>query len=305
MNAYEQKQKKSVSASAVIRIVIWSVVLAILAGLFAAAMICADGWHFGRLSLSGGYTYDDPDSYFVGGGTSTETVTAVDISWINGDIDVLATDDDFVTIRDDYEGDNEDYRLRWKIENGRLTVKFRKSYWSFGMSNDVPVKKLTVLIPRDMLSAGGMKKVEIATVESAVTFEGSTGEMSFDSVDGKLTIRGHVGNLDVDSVDVRLDYTGSFGQADFDAVNITATMRLTAARSMDVDGVDNDITLYLSDSITGFAVESDGVDDHVIINGFDGLTSQKDWDYYWGDGSFTIDMDGVSPQLKIEKETND
>ncbi len=301
-----QMSKRPISGSAVARIVIWSAVLLILCAFFAAGVLGTvmngRGSFFGIFSF-GGYSYEDADSYTIGGGTSTSHVKDVEIDWLSGDIEILPTDGDTITIQEDYTGTDEDTRLRWKIEDGELSVKFCKPYRFFGGSKDCPSKKLTLLIPKTMLDAMG--DVEIDSVDSHVTFMGRAEELSVDAVSGKLTVNGHADELNIDSVEMDVDYTGTVRYVDLDGVEIKAVMHVTSALNFDIGGVDNDVTLYFSDDITGFSVDHASVSSSVTINGYENVTIRDKKDRYWGDGSITIDMHGVDVQLKIEKETND
>ncbi len=69
----EYEVKKKVNGGAVARIVIWSVVLVLLVGVFVGVMVFGDD---GFIHL-GGYVYEEADSYNVGSGEITDTVTAL------------------------------------------------------------------------------------------------------------------------------------------------------------------------------------------------------------------------------------
>ncbi len=298
-------QKRPVSGSAVVRIVIWSVVLLVLCTVFVLSIVgtaLGGTWRaFTGFSI-GGYTYEDADTYTVGNGQTTETITELDIDWVNGDIEIIPTNDTTITISEDYAGTDEDLRLRWKVEDGELKIKYRSSYWAFGIMSNVAAKKLTVQIPENMLD--GMEEVDIDTVESKVIYTGNAEEFSFDSVDGHLVAIGAFGELNLDSVEARVELTGSVKAGNIDGVSITAVMHLSSAKTLDIDGVDNDVTLYLADTVTGFFVEHESFGGSATINGFSDVTTRNKDDRYWGDGSFKIDMDGVDAKLTIEKETN-
>ncbi len=304
MNLYtDQKPKKRpISGSAVARIIIWSAVLIILCAVFVLGILAGTfGELFGRISF-GGYTYPDPDSYEIGGGSTDQTVRDIDIDWLAGDIEILPAAEGVteITISEDYAGEDPDDQLRWRVFDGELEIKFRKSSW--GVVNDVPEKKLTIRIPQAMLETLG--EVDIETVNSEVNFKGYAEELSFNGVDGRLVVAGTVGELNIDGGNAGVDFTGTLGRGDFDGVDITATLRLDGARELDVDGVDTHVTLYLGDAITGFGVAQSSVGGSVIVNGFDGVSARNGYDYYWGDGSLRIDSDGVDAKLKIEKTTN-
>ncbi len=301
------KQKRPISRSAVARIVIWSVVLVILCGVFAVSMLAsAMGGiltSFGSFSL-GGYFYSDADSYQIGGGTLAETVTDLDIQWAGGQIEILPAAEGVteITVTEDYNGAEEDDRLRWRLYNGELQIKYRAPSWWIGTGR-APNKKLTIRMPQATLEAMG--EVRIQSTNSRITFEGNARELSVDGVDGKLTVNGRVDELDIDWVDADVDFTGTLGSANLDGVDIKAVFRLDAARELEIDGVDQDITIYLADTVTGFRVSRDSLGGSIRTDGFDEVSSRDDYDRYWGDGSLKIEADGVDSKLKIEKLTKD
>lgn len=324
MNLYteDKKKKRPVSTSAIVRIVIWSLVLVILCGVFS---LCMFGTAFGGgiwkgLGMIGGYSYKDAASYNVGAGQEEASVSEIDIEWWCGNIDIVPVEGESVIIEEDYTGDDEDLRVRWKIENGKLRVQYRAPCWFIGWVN-VPAKKLTIGIPASMLE--NLKDVNIDSVDSDVTFAGNTEELSLDLVDGSLTASGRIGQLNLDGVDyhanvngsierldldgvaIRANVSGSVQKVDVDGINLTIELHLTEGMDVDVDGVDTTVSLYLADSITGFAVRKDGMAGKATITGYEGVTEKGEYDEYWGDGSLRIDLDGIDSELKIEKETKD
>ncbi len=309
MNTYiPTPPKRPVSASAVVRIVIWSVVLAILVALFVLGMLQAAAGS-GHLQLNwknisfGGYTYEGADTYQVGGGTTEDTVRDIDIDWLNGCIQIIPTDEAVVSIEESYSGEREELCMRWRVVDGKLTVKYRAPYWMFGITESFPDKNLTIYVPRTMLE--DMGRVSVEAVEADMTFVGNATAVSLEAVEGDMTVTGSVGALDVDTVEGAITFTGALGEGDIDGVETTVIMHLTAARSLDIDGVENDVTLYLSDAFTGFSVLRDGIGSGVTVDevAFDDVSQHGDYEAYWGDGSFRVDMDGVSAKLFITKET--
>lgn len=304
MNEIKQ-EKRPVNKSAVVKIVIWSVVFCLLSGILLAGI--AGGVEnlniFGLPGVHisfGGFTYEDADEYSVGDAAVKATVTDLEINWAAGSITVIPSDTDEIRVTEAYSGDDNDLRLRWRIKNGKLTVQFRKST-VFGTSNSVS-KDLTVAIPAAMLEA--MDEVEIHTVSGDVRFTGNANEFTLEAVEGNLTVEGDVGDLEVDAVDGNLTFTGSVRTAAVACANTDVTMYLDMATALSFDQVDGDVHLYLSDEIKGFSAELDSISGEISVEGFDiGSVSGKST--RWGDGSLRIEMDGVGAELEIKKLTND
>jgi len=298
---YEMKQKKSVNKSAVVRIVIWSVVLAILVGAFVCAMIFeGDNVMFGIHINVSGYKYDDADSYRVGGGESTDTITALDINWIDGSVDIVAVDGDKITISETYDGEDEDKRLRWKVENGKLTVKYCKSGRLTATKKSLN-KQLTVEVPRAMLES--MSTVDVELVSADLNLRGvKANEMDVESVSGKIMIEGTITELGIETVSGDLDLVGYIERANIEGVSATLkTTLLNDWATLDIETVSGNIEVYLPESTTtGFEAIMDAVSGSIQVEGFDDLTQKKSYCRY-GDGGIRMNVDAVSGNLKIRK----
>ena len=293
-----EKKKRPVSASAVVRIVIWSIVLCLLTGLFALAMFRETFGH-GGISLGFGGDYYNDDEFSVGNGTTDRTITALDIDWVAGDVTVAVSDGDRVEIFEDYDGEEAD-RLRWKVEGGELIVKFRKPSWfDEGYADDG--KNLTVLIPASM--ADGLDEIQIETVHSTQDVRVSARELELSSVSGSMTVRGDYGTADIETVSGGLDFEGRFKNGNFEGVSAGVNIRLLEqAKTLDMETVSGNLTLVLPESTTGFCVDTDSVSGHTDIRGFN-LESGSN--KKWGDGSMKIQMESVSGKLIVEKKTED
>lgn len=294
MTRYHHEEKRPVSASAVARIVIWSVVLCVLVGLFTWSMMGE-----GLLSVSfGGYTYDDT-GFSAGNGTTRETIHGISVDWLAGDVTVTAADGDEIVITEDYDGGREELRLRWKVENGELVVKYAKPF-RFGLKG-TESKKLTLAIPAAMLEAMG--DVEIEAVDGSIAYNGNADGLSLEAVDGEIAVNGDIGELDVDGVNLQIIFRGAVRKADVECVDATVDMYLDMATELNFDLVDGDIAVYLSEEITGFSVEMDALSKGVDAEGFDGLQELSRGNTRWGDGRLRILVDGVDADVKIRKLT--
>ncbi len=298
--------KRPVRGSAVVGIVIWSLVFCLL-GLILLGSVT--GIHteidvFGlpgvHLNL-GGFTYKDTDEYTVGDASISDTVSDLEINWLEGSITIIPSDTDEIRITEEYGGDDSDLRLRWRVKNGKLTIQFRKSTF-FGTSSSVR-KDLTVAIPAVMLEVMG--EVEITTVSGGISFTGNADELTLDAVNGDLTVSGDIGELEIHAVEGKVTFTGGVRDADVSCVAATAVMRLDMATALSFEQVDGDVELYLSEEITGFSVKMDSLKTEINAEDFEDMHYLDDGSAKWGDGSLRISMDGLKSKLKIKKLTND
>lgn len=299
-------EKRPVNKRAVVKIVIWSLVFCLL-GLILLGSVT--GIHteidvFGlpgvHLNL-GGFTYKDADEYTVGDASISDTVSDLEINWLEGSIAIIPSDTDEICITEKYGGDDSDLRLRWRVKNGKLTIQFRKSTF-FGTSRSVR-KDLTVAIPAVMLEAMG--EVEITTVSGGISFTGNADELTLDAVNGDLTVSGDIGELEIHAVEGKVTFTGGVRDADVSCVAATAVMRLDMATDLSFEQVDGDVELYLSEEITGFSVKMDSLKTEINAEDFEDMHYLDDGSAKWGDGSLRISMDGLKSKLKIKKLTND
>ena len=299
MNKYNNEEKKRpISASAVVRLVIWSVVLCILVALFAVSMVgdyLQLDWVGVSMLQSIVIRYDEED-YTVGGGKSDAVITDLSIEWIAGSVTVVATEGNEIVISEDYDGEAEKMQLRWKIENRELSVKYCKPHRFIG--KEATKKNLTVAIPTSMLASMG--SVDIEGVDCDVRFTGNADELALEVVEGDLTIDGDIGELDVESVDGHVSFRGGVRRAEVECVNAAVDMNLEMAIELRFDQVNGDVTLCLSEAITGFSAERESLGGSLVTEGFDGVDRTANT-ARWGDNSLRIWMDGVNCQLKIEK----
>lgn len=297
-SAKQTKQKQPVSASAIVRIVIWSIVLVILLSVFGVLLAGRTIYSVLSPGLNlGGYTYDDVDEYTVGGGKSTQHIRELDIDWLEGGIEILPSDDDTIIICDSYTGDDDRQRLRWKIDEGELSIKYCAPYWFFSPTN-VKRKDLTVYIPRTMLDS--MDEVSLESVDSWMTFTGNARELSVDGVSCELTVTGDIGELEMDAVEGKLTFYGTANEIHVNGVEGTAILYPENALRVDIDGIESEVTVYLADSIGGFRIDADSLGGEVIIDGFDGADRNSEHITTWGNGALRVNMDGLSSSVTIK-----
>ena len=227
-NNNNREEKRPISTSAVIRLVIWSLVLCILAGVFTVAVALESGGYVYSIFDDDFYDDDDDDDderYHVGNGTVKSPVSEISIDWVAGSVTVLLTDGDEIRITEVYDGDNNDNRLRWQVDEGELSIRYCRK---IRYSDKVEAKHLTVEIPR---SAALLSELQISAVSATQDIRVSARELDIDTVSGNVTAWG-----------------------DYDYV--------------DVDTVSGQVRLVLPEDTTGFTVNRDSVSGRVEVNGF-------------------------------------
>lgn len=227
-------------SSAKVRIVAYSIVVILLLGVLIVGIMGSSCVGLSCGSVVGGYIYSDEDKYSVGQGSLDDNIEAVDIDWIAGNVKLVATDENNVKLVET-ESDDEDNELRYRVVDGRLIIKYRKSgnaSWNFwGRSHE---KELTVYIPREM--AENMKEVAVSCVSSDLSIQ----ELAVDK-------------LDVEMVSGDINTKGIFDDVKIEMVSgdieIISDKMLSKA---DVESVSGDVKLVIPEG-DGFTAEHDSV----------------------------------------------
>lgn len=279
------------------RLVIWSVVAAVLILVFAITMtmyLTGTGLDFLQLPIvSFGSNYS---SYNAGNGSTDKEIRNLDIDWASGEVRIIASESaEQISFEESYDG-NEDARLRWVVDGETLKIRFRarNSLISFGSLN----KKLTVTIPASL--AQHLDKVKIGTASAEVNVSGLQAEiLDVDTASGRLELDGTYGELSVDTASGSVTFAGSCRKINIDTAS--GRIRLTPGdlwEDIDIDTASGNIELWLPESEKGFSVDYDKASGKFSCD-FPVLLSGKI--YKIGEGAGRINVDSASGDLKIYK----
>lgn len=307
----------------VARIVIWSVVIVVLAAILIAAIFGGfsginvfNGINIGigGFGLSG-YRYEDADKYLVGGftlsGADAADIRHIDIDWPAGNITLDIGEDEMIVEED--SGLDSDSMLRYKIEDGCLTIKYRKS--GFYFFNSVGEKDLTVTIPKELaldelkisLTAGdlntngvGAEKITVENVSGEAVLDGvSAVEVKLETVSGDFNLSGaNISELDAETVSGGVKLSGSVKNLKYESVsgNLRAEFD-NAPDSIDINTISGGADIFLPVG-TGLTVSRDTVSSHVSVYGDridgDGISA--------GDGVVRVDIESVSGDVSINEK---
>lgn len=245
--------RTSVRAGAVVRIVIWVMVLCLLVGVFTFCFIKKPWNEWGVFSFSGfgGYHYDDT-GYSIGDATITDRVSSLDVDWIAGQVEIVAYDGEQLTLKEtvteSHNDDDNDDQLRWQVKNGKLTVKHCKPYVGW---NDVPVKTLTVQVPAAWLT----DEVVIDTASANVKMEGFTSgmkELDVDTASGRITLTDvYATDMDVDTASGTVETKGiRVNEADFDSASGSVTVQ-GMVEELEIDTASGKVTVDVTGLSSG------------------------------------------------------
>lgn len=289
---------RPVSSSAVVRLIIWSIVLCLLVGVFSLAMLLE--WGSENMFRIHRYDYDD-EGYSVGNGSTDALVTDIAIDWVAGSVTLLAVDGEEVRVIEDYDGQKEAHRLRWRVQKGELSVKYCRPAIFGGV--DTGSKNLTVEIPRSMLE--GLTDINVSAVSAVQNISLSARELEIRTVSGRVDVKGDYSSLDVETVSGAVNFDGSFREGSLNGVSGAWTIRLREqADELDMETVSGGMRVILPKETSGFHIDAESVSGNVDVRGFDKVYHSSEYHgaNSWGDGRMEISMESVSGKLTVEVE---
>lgn len=271
--------------NAIIRIVLWSIVLVILLGILATALSL-------RIYQKE-YTYADLASV-----TPIEScivaITELDISWASGTVTIEPGDVNGILL-EETPVSNEAYAMVTSYDSEKLTVKYQNKSANQILGSNLN-KSLKVTFPRNWTG----KKIEIKNASADLILRDLTlEEVEIDTTSGSCTLENCViVQTDFDSVSGSLEYTGKLWELEAETVsgNLTAQLEETPI-SVDVKTVSGVLDLTLPES-TGFTAKLDSRSGQ-FTSDFD-TTTQNDR-YLCGDGACEITVRTTSGDVRIQK----
>lgn len=175
--------------------------------------------------------YEHTDQYQRGNGSSAN-VTRIDITWLNGDINVEYGDVDKVTWEESVVRGTADehFQVHYWNHNGTLHLYFAQS-GKWQMDRNLQ-KDLKVILP---------KKFQYAEVE-------------IENVDGDIHVRAQTLKLELETVNGDINANVKAKEVSAESVNGNITITNRDAREIDMESVNGNLTLYLP-STSSFTAE--------------------------------------------------
>lgn len=299
--------------SAIIRIVIWSLVACLLVSVLCIGL--AGGFKGFSIGFGTSYSYEDADRYQIGSGqTDGSAIHTVEINWVRGKVQVQPGGES--EIRWDETSNHslkDSQRVHYLAENGVLKLQFRDSSW-FHLGNS-PAKELTVTLPAginvkllDIDSVSGdiavdsltIPTVKLETVSGGITAENIKGDsLDLNTVSGGMNTSGIVmTSVDAESVSGGLTMSGEIHNWDWDTVSGSASLTSAVCpRKIDTDSVSGDVKLTIPDN-DGFTANYDGTSGN-LRSDFP-TTGQKDT-YIYKNGGASFSFESVSGDVQISR----
>ncbi len=222
------------------------------------------------------YTYND-SRYTAGGAEIDEAlVQNISIEWVAGNINIEYYDGSTIDFSEN-EQTNENYSLRYKVENGTLDIKYLKSGASRNLKDMKLSKDLTILIPRDKT----IYNLDIEGVSATVNADIGINDLNVETVSGNVFANNILNEAEIDTV----------------SGNIAITCP-TNFNEISTNSVSGEVVITIPENINGFYISADSVSGRVNAPDFN--ISGKASDYYYGTGGGEISFSSVSGNLNIK-----
>ena len=235
------------------------------------------------------------------GSADPAAIREIKIEWISGSVTVEPGDVQEITFLESGNGTDK-YEMVWKQSGDELVIQYSKdsSIAGFGLHFGDGSKDLTVTVPRGWVC----DSLELDTASTDLTVRDMIiREMEIDSASGTAKFENcTVSSLDVDTASGDVTFSGSLNELDFEAASASFTGVLeNVPDKVKMDSMSGGLTLTLPED-AGFTVSLDAMSSDFSS---DFPTVKKNKSYVCGDGHCKIDVDAMSGDVSILKQSAD
>lgn len=235
------------------------------------------------------------------GSADPATIREIKIEWISGSVTVEPGDVQEITFLESGNGTDK-YEMVWKQSGDELVIQYSKDSGiaGFGLHFGDGSKDLTVTVPRGWVC----DSLELDTASTDLTVRDMIiREMEIDSASGTAKFENcTVSSLDVDIAFEDVTFSGSLNELDFEAASASFTGVLENVPNLvKMDSMSSDLTLTLPED-AGFTVSLDAMSSNFSS---DFPTVKKNKSYVCGDGHCKIDVNAMSCDVSILKQSAD
>ena len=235
------------------------------------------------------------------GSADPVAIREIKIEWISGSVTIEPGDVQEITFLESGNGTDK-YEMVWKQSGDELVIQYSKdsSIAGFGLHFGDGSKDLTVTVPRGWVC----DSLELDTASTDLTVRDMIiREMEIDSASGTAKFENcTVSSLDVDTASGDVTFSGSLNELDFEAASASFTGVLeNVPDKVKMDSMSGDLALTLPED-AGFTVSLDAMNSDFSS---DFPTVKKNKSYVCGDGHCKIDVDAMSGDVSILKQSAD
>lgn len=281
--------------NAIVRIVVYSLVIIILLGILLAGI--------GVINYAVNFSSIDTDTEMVtvdlNGSVSADAVKNIAIEWVAGSVTIRPEDTDEISFSET-DVEDEKQKMVWKLDGSTLKIQYCKEsikFPSFGINfNSNLSKDLVITVPRDWVCDTLEIDCASATVNAheltirEVDFDGASGTCSFYDC--------HVDELGLDTASGDVVFSGTLNTLDCDAASASCEITVSnVPQRIDIDSASGDLELALPDDC-GFICELDTMSGRFSS---DFETTSTNGHHIHGDGSCHINVSAMSGDVTIKK----
>ena len=260
------------------RFILALLLLACAALLFSSCVISGKDISFGTSS----YRYENSRAYSAGNATVTGSVTALDVSWICGDVMIEYHDGSEVIVTEESPHTlKEEEIMRYWLDGTVLRIQFMESgiYHNF-----VPDKSLLIRLPAE----SSLADIEIETVSADITIgDIAMRELDIETVSGKIEFNNTsvLKNTDINGVSGNIK--GILETEEFSGESVSGGMKLSliGAAEVSVQMVSGNAALSFDKAPEELEIET--------VSGEIDVSLPKD-------SEFSLKFDGVSGELETD-----
>lgn len=267
--------------------------------------------------------YTDSNSYSV----PADGIDKIRVEWISGLVRVQPYEGTDIKLDEMSNVDiSEEYALRYKIADGKLTVRFCKKHTWYGVDTSmlnineiIKPKELVVSVPRAMLESGEMdiqldgvsndtyissaklNELDVNSISGSIDIENvSANEINLDTVSGIINANDCAADtIKVVSISGEMTIDGGYGNAKLNSTSggVWFTDESDGIKELKIGTVSGDVTMQLPQG-AGFNMMVSTVSGDV--SSVFGLTKNGS-NYVYGDASADFDIDTVSGDITIQE----
>lgn len=280
------------------------------------------------------YSFGDDDTGFNNAYTGSNSysvpadgIDKIRVEWVSGLVRVQPYEGTDIKL-DEMSNDNisEEYALRYKIADGKLTVRFCKKHTWYGvdaamlnLDEIIKPKELVVSVPRAMLESGEMdiqldgvsndayissaklNGLNVNGISGSIAIENvSAKDMDLDTVSGLIDVSDCAADaIKVVSISGEMTIGGIFGSARLNSTSgaVWFTDGSDGIKELEIGTVSGDVTMQLPES-AGFNMMVSTVSGDVS-SVFEFVKNGSN--YVYGDASADFDIDTVSGDITIQE----
>lgn len=288
--------------NAIVRIIIWSIVLTVLIGILVSFLLLP----YGLLSRKHNeITHQavplqpgDPESSFTG----SMRVPAADysnlkIQWAAGNITILPKEGiTEIQVQEDAAGASR-YTMFCKTSGNTLVIRFCEEDLRFSILDTDITKDLIITVPADWVC----RKLELDVAASDLLVQELTiREVDFDGASGTCDFADCIiEELDMDTASGDVTFRGELKRLDFDAASASFRGEFrNTPDSIDMDGMSGELDIALPEDC-GYTLYADGLSSRCSSE-FIGA-EVRNGAFCYGDGRCRINVDGMAVDVNIRK----